>query len=296
MRNLSIEFVDHINSKQTSLVNCWKIIRADNIVLGFTDHDKDLTFDGLVFSPSYGMDSSEIASKLGAQVDTSEILGIVNSAAIDERDILLGRYDDAIVETYKVNWRDVSTRLLLRRDNVGEIIRTDGIFRLELRSSQHGMNINKGRVYQNDCDCSLGDGDCSIDLNQAIYKLETVVVSIRGKSEIAIPKLIDFADNWFDLGFGIWNSGDRTNKKDTIILHQNEDLQSIIGFDEPIDEWVNIGDEIVVFAGCDKRLVSCNEKFSNVLNFRGFPHIPGSDFILRYPKAGSSFDGKPLYR
>ena len=34
--------------------------------------------------------------------------------------------------------------------------------------------------------------------------------------------------------------------------------------------------------GCDKRIETCAAKFANVANFRGFPHIPGQDAVLRY--------------
>ena len=61
---------------------------------------------------------------------------MLHSEAITEDDILLGRYDGAAVETWRVNWRDVSQRLLLRRATIGEIVREDGVFRAELRSGQ----------------------------------------------------------------------------------------------------------------------------------------------------------------
>ena len=39
-------------------------------------------------------------------------------------------------------------------------------------------------------------------------------------------------------------------------------------------------------AGCDKRFDTCHDRFNNVVNFRGFPHIPGNDFVMRYPLPG----------
>jgi len=46
--------------------------------------------------------------------------------------------------------------------------------------------------------------------------------------------------------------------------------------------------------GCDRALATCRDRFANVVNFRGFPHIPGNDFVLRYPQAGSALNGAPL--
>ena len=44
--------------------------------------------------------------------------------------------------------------------------------------------------------------------------------------------------------------------------------------------------------GCDKRSSTCSERFNNLLNFRGFPDIPGEDFLTVYPAKGERHDGK----
>ena len=51
------------------------------------------------------------------------------------------------------------------------------------------------------------------------------------------------------------------------------------------------GDTFQVVAGCDKSAGTCRGKFSNFLNFRGFPHIPGDDWVTAYPKNGGNHDG-----
>ena len=51
-------------------------------------------------------------------------------------------------------------------------------------------------------------------------------------------------------------------------------------------EPIAAGDTFVVTAGCDKRFATCRDRFDNVVNFRGFPHIPGNDFVMRYAVPG----------
>lgn len=46
-----------------------------------------------------------------------------------------------------------------------------------------------------------------------------------------------------------------------------------------------------VGGGCDKRFETCLARFSNILNFRGFPAIPGNDFLSRWPANGERHDG-----
>jgi uncharacterized phage protein (TIGR02218 family) len=49
---------------------------------------------------------------------------------------------------------------------------------------------------------------------------------------------------------------------------------------------IAVGDTFTVTAGCDKRFATCVQKFDNAVNFRGFPHIPGNDFVMSYPTPG----------
>lgn len=43
--------------------------------------------------------------------------------------------------------------------------------------------------------------------------------------------------------------------------------------------------------GCDKRFSTCRDRFDNTLAFRGFPAIPGDDFLTAYPAEGERHDG-----
>ena len=54
------------------------------------------------------------------------------------------------------------------------------------------------------------------------------------------------------------------------------------------------GDGFIVRAGCDKRMETCGAKFANVASFRGFPHIPGQDAVLRYATKDGGHDGSVL--
>jgi uncharacterized phage protein (TIGR02218 family) len=56
------------------------------------------------------------------------------------------------------------------------------------------------------------------------------------------------------------------------------------------------GDTFTVTAGCDKLFSTCKAKFSNTVNFRGFPHIPGNDYVVKYPKSDDpKLDGSSLF-
>ncbi|HEU0222188.1 MAG TPA: phage BR0599 family protein [Paracoccaceae bacterium] len=54
------------------------------------------------------------------------------------------------------------------------------------------------------------------------------------------------------------------------------------------------GAGFVARAGCDKQFATCKAKFANALNFRGFPHMPGDDVVMRYPNRGDANSGRVL--
>ncbi len=287
MRQFSSEFSAHLNSGATTLCWCWRLIRADGVVLGFTDHDVSISFGGQSYEPAGGLEGSEQAERLGAQTQTSDVMGILRSDAIADDDITLGRYDGARVESWRVNWRAVEQRALIRVDTIGEITREDGVFRAELRSGQHAINIPKGRLYQHMCDARLGDGRCGVNLDQSVYRTQATVVTVAGRSGVTVGGLDGYAANWFAQGTAVWLSGRRAGVTDVILRHDS----GALGFAEQVGDWVTPGDTLRLTAGCDKQFDTCRTKFFNGPNFQGFPHIPGTDALLRYPASDERMDG-----
>lgn len=294
MRMLDPAFAAHVGSGATTLATCWRVARNDGVVLGFTDHDAVLSFAGTDYLPAHGLDGGEAVQKLGPQTDTTEVVGVLHSAAISEEDILLGRYDGADVETWRVNWRDTSVRHLVRRATIGEIVREDGAFRAELRSAQHALNQPKGRLYHALCDATLGDARCGVDLETAAHRADASVIEVRDRFRIAVDGLGPFAEGWFRFGSATWSTGKRGGLVDQIVGHARIGGVDILSFPAAVGDWVQTGDGFVARAGCDRRFSTCRQTFGNGVNFRGFPHIPGNDFLLRYPRPGDSLDGRAL--
>lgn len=294
MRVLEAGVAAHLASGATTLATCWRIVRIDGVVLGFTDHDEALSFYGTQYRPAYGLDGSEAAAKLGAQVDTAEVVGVLSSDAIAEDDILLGRFDGAEVVTWRVNWRDVSQRYFVRRAVIGEIVREDGVFRAELRSGQAALNMPKGRVYQALCDAELGDARCGVDLDDEDFRAEAVVAEVLDRFRLRIEGTSGFDEGWFAFGMAAWASGRREGLRDRVVTAVRQGGADVLGFAVPVGEWVAEGEALVLTAGCDRRFATCVARFGNAENFRGFPHIPGSDFVLRYPRPGDVRDGRKL--
>src|SRR5262245_59805600 len=64
MKSLPAPLQSHLDTGATTLAWCWRVTRNDGTHLGFTDHDRDLAFDGTVFEASTGFTASEIKDAL----------------------------------------------------------------------------------------------------------------------------------------------------------------------------------------------------------------------------------------
>ncbi len=294
MRTLPEGLAAHLDQDTTTTARCWRVIRTDGLVLGFTEHDGTIALEGTPCQPACGLDGSEMPSRLGQQVDTGEVLGILDSAAISEDDILLGRYDGAEIETWLVNWADPDQRLRLRVDTIGEIVREDGVFRAELRSPQQALNVTRGRVYHGLCDALIGDSRCGVNLELPAHVGTATVTAIVDDFQLRVSGLGGFDEGWFGFGVGRWLVGKRQGLADPVLTHRRDPEGDVLGFSRRVGEWVMPGDLLSVTVGCDRRFATCKARFGNEVNFRGFPHIPGSDYVLRHPRQGDAMDGRAV--
>ena len=82
------------------------------------------------------------------------------------------------------------------------------------------------------------------------------------------------------------------------MLWQHDPAQPIGIWDEVREDIradLRPGDMLRFTAGCDKRAETCRMKFANMPNFRGFPHIPGEDWLTAYPRAGRNTGGGSIF-
>jgi uncharacterized phage protein (TIGR02218 family) len=69
----------------------------------------DAAFDGTDFEPESGLTASEVRSGSDLSVDAQDAEGVLTSDRITETDILDGRWDNAEVEVWRVNWADTAS-------------------------------------------------------------------------------------------------------------------------------------------------------------------------------------------
>lgn len=288
------ELKSHLAGGATTLCRCWALTRNDGVVLGFTDHDLDLEFDGIRFVADSGMSASALEQTTGLAVDNSEALGILTSSSVTETDIRAGRYDGAAVKAWLVNWADVSQRIVLFAGSIGEIARSGRAFRAELRGLTEKLNQPQGRVFQKSCGAVLGDKECGFDLDQPGFSAVLPVDQVRGSKFLEFDALDGFADRWFEKGRIVVMDGAAQGLTALIKNDRLVDDKRCIELWEALGADLAAGDSIRIEAGCDRRLDTCRLKFDNILNFRGFPAIPGEDWLMSVPRRGDLNDGGSL--
>lgn len=285
----------HLETGATHLCTCWAVTRSDGVTLGFTDHDRAIAFDGIDFTPESGLSARALASTTGLSVDNTEAIGVLSADAITEADINAGRYDGAEVKTWLVQWDDPSARKLRFYGTIGEITRESGGFQAELRGLTEALNQPQGRSYFKTCSAVLGGARCGVDVTDPAFSAEIVAGDTDGQI-FTLTGLPTFNDRWFEQGQLVVLTGNAQQlsgviKSDVMIGGARQ-----ITLWEPIKAPIESGDSIRLIAGCNKRAETCREKFSNFVNFQGFPDIPGNDWLVSVPRSDGSNAGGSLFR
>ncbi|MEQ8366998.1 MAG: DUF2163 domain-containing protein [Roseicyclus sp.] len=281
----------HLATGATGVARCWKVVRADGITLGFTDHDRDLGFDDMTFRAQTGLTASALMQTTGLSVDNTEAVGALSDAAITEEDIMAGRFDGAAVEAWLVQWDAPENRVLQFRGSFGELTRANGAFSVELRGLAEAMNVPTGRVYQRNCSAVLGDGACRFDLETVGYVTEAVIADIDDARVLWFDGIDPFEPRWFERGRMDVLDGAAQGLTGAIKIDRVEDARRRVELWDRLRAEVRRGDRVRLTAGCDKRMETCRLKFANLLNFRGFPDIPGDDWVVAHPSRVSARSG-----
>jgi uncharacterized phage protein (TIGR02218 family) len=288
--SMNAEMLAHVESGVTTLCRVWSIERKDGVSLGFTDHDRDLSFDGLTFRADTGLTALALQQGTGLSVDNTEAMGALSDAAISEADISAGLFDSAQVSCWLVNWNDLSQRSLEFKGQIGEIRHTGGAFEAELLGLTDLLNQPTGRVFQAPCSAVLGGAACGKDLSEEGYQTEVAVKSVS-HNVLFFDEMSGFEVQWFQRGVLEVLTGQGAGqigliKQDWVIKDGREiTLWSMLGI--PLE----VGDTVRLSAGCDKRMETCRNKFNNLVNFQGFPDIPGNDWTVAFPASGTATGG-----
>ncbi len=283
-----------LDSGATTICRCWQLLRQDGVTFGFTDHDRDLEFGGQVYLAGSGMDASALESSTGLSVDNGQAVGALSAVGLQDADVLAGKFDRAEVVQWLVNWDDVAVREMVFRGTLGEIRRGATAFEVELRSLAEGLNTPLGRGYVPSCDATLGDARCGVDLAVAGRVATVSVQSVINARRVLVDAVPAADSGWFAFGQMRWLSGANAGVTSMVKVDAAGGDARDIDLWEELRAPVQAGDTAELVVGCDKCHATCATKFTNLLNFRGFPTIPGEDWVADFPRADGVNTGGSL--
>ena len=254
---------------------CWRVERRDGLAIGCTNHDRDLIMNGFRYRSAPGITPSAIEQSDGLKDGVLEIAGALATDTIDETDLIAGRWDGAAVTLFAVDWSDPTQHLRLMRGELGQVTIERNAFKAELKGPGAALDVAVTEETSPMCRAELGDRRCRVDM--AGRRTAARIVSFSDLSlELDIS---DVALNAWAGGRVRWIDGQNAG----LIRPVRSSAGNILVLVEPPSFAIHTGDRVQIEEGCDKRFATCRDRFSNMLNFRGEPHLPGVDLLTRYP-------------
>ncbi|UOR16312.1 DUF2163 domain-containing protein [Qipengyuania aquimaris] len=253
----------------------WRIQRRDGVTLGFTTHDRDIWFGGILHRAAPGMLPSAIRKTIDLADDEAEIEGALAHDTIRSADLAAGRFDDARVETGVVDWQSLETAALYS-GSIGSVTQDALGFSAQLRSAKADLDIDPVPRASPSCRARFCGPACSLPAEA--FSLRTSIASV------------DFEANRIAL-----SAGDHTayvhgeiRFLDGPLTGMTSRLISLRGgyleLEVLLDQGVEPGHRVRVREGCDKTISTCASRFANAVNFRGEPFLPGNDLLAQYPQ------------
>ncbi len=274
MKLISPALQAHYAGGSTTIARCWKCTRADGTVLAFTNHDEDIVYAGVTYLAATGFTPSAIEGNLDLSVANLEVTGVLDSAAITEADLLAGKWDNAAVEIFEVNYADLTMgRMLLPGGKIGNVSTGRVGFRAELRGLAQALQQPVGGYYTKTCTANLGDAQCTINI--AALAVGGTVTSAA--SRVSFGTALAQAADYFGGGVLTWLTGANAGAKMEVNTFSGGAFVLAVSMPQNIA----VGDTFSVTPGCRKRRTEdCKTRYNNVIHFRGFPDVPGNDAVI----------------
>jgi uncharacterized phage protein (TIGR02218 family) len=255
---------------------CWRLERRDGAGIALTSHDQPVLSEGVRHLPTPGMLPASVTRRLGLEPGSAEVAGALNAAALEACDLALGRWDGASVRLTAIDWNEPDAApIQLIGGEIGSVAIDGETFTADLKGAAAKLEAPVCPATSAECRAQFGDKRCRVDLAGRTIAVH-VVASSAG--ELTVDTSLD---DRFVLGRLRYMSGANCGLTTTILSVSGATLQVR---DLPRVA-IEPGSKVELREGCDKRFETCVTRFANAVNFRGEPHLPGTDLLTRYPGA-----------
>lgn len=254
----------------------WRIHRNDGVTLGFTSHNRDLWFDGIMHRAAPGMVPSAIRRTSALSSDSADVNGALGHNSISAADLASGRFDNAQVRIGAVDWETLD-HATLYNGSIGSVSTQSDTFSAELRSAKAELEADFIPRTSPTCRAQFCGKGCT--LSALRFTHEALLTGIdfdanRVQFDALDPSL--FADGQIR-----WIDGPHVGLKMLVIAADADGLT----VDTPLNAELSLGSRAFLLEGCDHTLATCADRFGNAMNFQGEPYLPGNDLLARYPSS-----------
>lgn len=292
MRNFNPAIQSLFDQKALALCNLWEITRVDGTVYRFTDLDRAVNYEGEQFVPTSGGETSAHEAEEGALARNLELRGFIDDTTILHDDLLAGRFKRAQVTQTCIDWRHPEWGAVYERHFwIADVEYDDRVWVVEMVGLSHLLEQPFGRRVTMDCRHTVGQagpngepgcigysGD-GVDLTDSAYlqsgRTVSSIVKARKVFHTDIPTSSGYDDSWWKHGQLTWTSGLNNGLKFDVRASRETNGKIWLEVPTPFDIAVSDGFSITV--GCNWAWSTCKDKFSNSVNYGGYPHLPPTD-------------------
>jgi len=287
MKQASEELIQFLASTDAGLLriaDLYTFKLVNDTVLRYTSADFNINHAGHIYScKNAGIARSEMSWQIGLSVD--DVIIELNPGQNDIIDGLKmveafrsGTFDGAEIQLdmafYTEGWHEeplILEKLFVGNVDVDEV--SGSYVKLSVKSLTELLNTNfPANVYQTACQYALYDKGCKVA--KGLYSENSVVNAGSTKKELRVYLVRSVG--YYQNGVILFQSGRNINIKKSVKFHEN----GKVVLSTPLQHDPKAGDSFTIYAGCDKTIAMCKNKFKNLDNFSGTPFIPAADRTL----------------
>ncbi len=284
MKTISSAFLTMLQTSETLVMaNLYQFTLPSGSNFYWTDAQQNITYNANTYLAAYldsqpGFERGSTKTAIGLQADNLEIDILYDSSTrinnmTPAAFALAGGFDNAQVIVSKAlapDWTNpvVNGVVNLFTGIVGEVQADSGKVKLTVNSMLRLLNTAFPRNYfLTHCNHALFDSGCTLLASNFAVAGS---VAAAGSATVFTTNLTQ-ANNYFALGYVVWNTGANAGIKSFIKAYANASGQITLAY--PITPPA-AGDTFTAYPGCDKAQATCTTTFNNLPHFRGFPYVP----------------------
>ena len=161
---------------------------------------------------------------------------------------------------------------------ITDIENQNNFFIAKVKGLKDEINRTIGELYGPLCRATFCDQKCKLNAGNYSFlaKIDSVINNTTFQTNN--PELTKQDEGYFDSGIIEFLDGNNKGYRGEIKQFSNGVFKLM--FELPYK--LSPNDEFKALAGCDKLFKTCCQKFNNAVNFRGEPHLPGIEVLLKF--------------